>query len=187
MRSTYGNNFRSKFLYSEWNIVAGFFTDSNPRNPLFRLLVPSDFIHEVLCRSNVLSMKCRVNGNLSTNNIVTTQVEQARSFTTVYGEIRRFTCDRITIVYLHVVYGDIRRKNRSFTVLVHGGRIQSLFSSVYDRIAPYTVTMIYDRNTITCITAKYSRIRSYRERLRPYTELVTVDLGSKYFQNVFFD
>ncbi len=32
-----------------------------------------------------------------------------RTSTVVYGEIRRFTCDRITIVYLHVVYRDIRR------------------------------------------------------------------------------
>ncbi len=74
-------------------------------------------------------------------------------------------------------YGDIRRKKRSFTVLVHGGRIQSPFSSVYDRIAPYTVTEIYDRNTITCITAKYGRIVNVYGRLRPYMELVTVDLG----------
>jgi len=59
----------------------------------------------------------------------------------------------------------------------------------YDlRISPYTITAIYDRNTITCITAKYGRIRSVYgmytvvydtvyDRLRPYTESVTVDLG----------
>ncbi len=35
------------------------------------------------------------------------------------------------------------------------GRIRSPFCSVYDRIAPYTDTDIYDHNTITCNTAKY--------------------------------
>jgi hypothetical protein len=74
-------------------------------------------------------------------------------------------------------YGGIRRKKTLFTVLVHEGRIQSPFSSVYDRIAAYTVTEIYDRNTITCITAKYGRIVNVYGRLRSYTELVTVDLG----------
>jgi len=34
---------------------------------------------------------------------------------------------------------------------------------VNDRITPYTVTEIYDRNTITCNTAKYGRIRSFME------------------------
>ncbi len=92
-----------------------------------------------------------------------------------YGRKRPYTekYDGLhVIVYLRVLYGDIRRytkKKRSFTVLVHGGRIQSPFSSVYDCIAPYTVTEIYDRNTITCITAKYGRIRSYHERLRSFT------------------
>jgi hypothetical protein len=49
--------------------------------------------------------------------------------------------------------------------------------SVYDRIVPYTVTEIYDRNTITCVTVKYGRIVNVYGRLRQYTELVTVDLG----------
>jgi hypothetical protein len=39
----------------------------------------------------------------------------------------------ISVSYTEI-YGDIRRKKRSFTVLVHGDRIQSPFSSVYDRI-----------------------------------------------------
>jgi hypothetical protein len=59
-------------------------------------------------------------------------------------------------------YGDIRRRKRSFTVLVHGDRIQSPFSSVYDRIAPYTVTEIYDRR-------------------QPYTECVNLDLDKLNF------
>jgi hypothetical protein len=61
--------------------------------------------------------------------------------------------------------------------------------SVYDlRISPYTVTVKYDRNTVTCNTEKYGRIRSVYgmytvvygtvyDRLRPYTESVTIDLG----------
>ncbi len=48
--------------------------------------------------------------------------------------------------------------------------MQSPFSSVYDRIAPYTVTDMYDRNKVTCITAKYGR-------KRPNTECVNFDLG----------
>ncbi len=41
---------------------------------------------------------------------------------------------------------------------------------VYDlRFAPYTVTEIYDRNTITCNTAKYGRKRPYFPRIRSYT------------------
>ncbi len=79
------------------------------------------------------------------------QVEQARSY--------------ISVSYTET-YSDMRRKKRSFTVLIHGGRLQSPFSSVYDRIAPYAVTEIYDRNTITCITAKYGRIVNVYDRIR---------------------
>jgi len=39
MRPTYGNNFRSKFLYLEWNIAVGFFGYKIQKNPLFP---PSD-------------------------------------------------------------------------------------------------------------------------------------------------
>ncbi len=88
-----------------------------------------------------------------------------RSYTEKYDGLH------VTVLrsYISVSYtetcGDIRRRKRSFTVSLHGGPIQSPFYSVYDRIAPYTVTDIYDRNTITCVTAKYGRIQSYRERL----------------------
>jgi len=51
-------------------------------------------------------------------------------------------------------YGDIRRKKQSFTVWVHGGRIQSPFSSVYNR-------------TVNFYGCK-----------RPYTECVNLDLGN---------
>jgi hypothetical protein len=58
------------------------------------------------------------------------------------------------------------------------------------RISSYTVTDIYDRNTITCFMAKYGRILSVYgmytvvcdtvyDRLRPYTESETVDLGKE--------
>ncbi len=95
-----------------------------------------------------------------------------RTSTIVNNRIRRNTTVYMIVLrsYISVsyteTYGDIRREKRSFAVLVHGARIQSPFSSIYDRIAPYTVTEIYDRNTITCITAKYGPIWSYRERLR---------------------
>jgi hypothetical protein len=56
------------------------------------------------------------------------------------------------------------------------------------RISPYTATEISDRNTGSCNTAKYGRIRSVNSmytvvygivngRKRPYTESVTIDLG----------
>ncbi len=75
------------------------------------------------------------------------------------------------------------------------GKIRSLTVSVFRRISPYTVTDIYDRNTITCFMAKYGRIRSVYgmytvvcdtvyDCLRPYTESVTVDLGTRYVGSV---
>jgi hypothetical protein len=63
--------------------------------------------------------------------------------------------------------------------------------SVYDlRISSYTVTDIYDRNTITCFMAKYGRMRSVfgmymvvygtvYDRKRPFTESIMVDLGTE--------
>ncbi len=103
----------------------------------------------------------------------------------MYGEIRRLTWDRITIEYLRVVHGDLRqyteKKKRSFTVLVHGGRIKFPFYPVYDRIPHPQVTEIYDRNTITCITAKYVRIMNVYGRLGPYTQLLRVNLGEAVF------
>ncbi len=87
-----------------------------------------------------------------------TIIFQRRSFTTVYG--------KNTVVY---------ERKRSVCGL---------------RISPYTATEIYDRNTGSCNTAKYDRIRSVYgvytvvydtvyDRLRPYTESVTVDLGGQ--------
>jgi len=70
---------------------------------------------------------------------------------------------------------DLSRRNKKNNLpLGYSGRTSTV---VNDRIAPYTVTEIYVRNTITCITAKHSRIVNVYGRLRPYTELVTVDLG----------
>ena len=80
-----------------------------------------------------------------------------------------------TLVYdrIQEKYDRLRSWNAPYTV------------SVFLRISPYTVTDIYDRNTITGFTAKYGRIRSVYgmytvvyDRLRPYTESVTVDLGT---------
>ncbi len=74
-------------------------------------------------------------------------------------------------------------QRRSFTTVYERKR------SVYGlRISPYTATEIYDRNTGSCNTAKYGRIRSVysmytvvygvvNDRKRPFTESVTIDLG----------
>jgi hypothetical protein len=108
--------------------------------------------------------------------------------TVVNDHIRRFTCDRITIVYFCVVYGEIWWFTGKKTI-VYYRRIRSLFFSVYDRITPYTVTEIYDRITITCNTAKCGRVRRNTERtgsftsvhgrLRAYMESIFVDLDRK--------
>jgi hypothetical protein len=104
------------------------------------------------------------------------QVKQARSKTTVYEEIRRFTCDSIRVVYLRVVYEEIRRYTEK-----NYGRLRSPYTmsiydlgftpyfSVCDRIPPYTITEIYDRNTVTCNPVKYGRLRQYFSRTRSYT------------------
>jgi hypothetical protein len=81
------------------------------------------------------------------------------------------------------------------------GKIRSFTSvnapytiSVFRRISAYTITVTYDRNTVTCNTAKYDRIRSVYgmytvvygtvyDRLRQYQESVTIDLGIKFPQN----
>ncbi len=47
------------------------------------------------------------------------------------------------------------RKIRSFTSVNIPYTI-----TVFRRISPYTITVKYDRNTVTCNTAKYARIRS---------------------------
>ncbi len=88
---------------------------------------------------------------------------------------------------------------RGFSVYAHlrpyTGKIR-WFTSVYRknaiaycfRISSYTVTDIYDRNKITCFMAKYGRTQSVYgiytlvydcvyDRLRPYNESVTVNLG----------
>jgi hypothetical protein len=81
-------------------------------------------------------------------------------------------------------------KTRSFTT-VYGNNtvVYQRKCPVYGlRISPYTITDIDDRNTVTCNTEKYGRIRSVYTmytvvydavygRLRPYTEFVTLDLG----------
>jgi hypothetical protein len=64
-------------------------------------------------------------------------------------------------------------KTRSFTT-VYGNNtvVYQRKCSVYGlRISPYTITDIYDRNTVTCNTEKYGRIR---RRLRPFTTVYGV-------------
>ncbi len=45
------------------------------------------------------------------------------------------------------------------------------FCSVHDRIAPYTGTEIYDRNTGPCNTTKYGHIRRNTDRVRSFTSV----------------
>ena len=81
---------------------------------------------------------------------------RTRSNMAIYGE--KYGCLRF--LYTQSVYDD------RFTP----------YFSVNDRIAAYTVAMIYDRNTEPYITVKYDRKRSYRCRLQLYTKSVIVDL-----------
>ncbi len=116
-----------------------------------------------------------------------TQVEQAWSFTTVYGEIRRFTCDRITIVYLHVVYGEIRRYTDKKTVVYCLRKRRPYTISVLSRFSPYTIvslrvrlrrhTIVIRSHVLRQNTVVYDRIFSVYGRIPPFTESVTFDLG----------
>src|SRR5277367_5624012 len=87
--------------------------------------------------------------------------------------------DRISLCRIRrntVIYGQKNdRLLPSYTEAVYGLRVP-LFFSVYDRIIPYTVTEIYDRNTRPCNTAKYGKIRNVHGRLRAYTDSAFVDL-----------
>ncbi len=70
-----------------------------------------------------------------------------------------------------MIYGGKNDRLRSqYTEAIYGLRFPP-FSSVYDRIAPYTGTEIYDRNTEPCNTTKYGRIRRNRDRVRPFTSV----------------
>ena len=82
------------------------------------------------------------------------QVHQKRSCN---AEFRRITCAHITIVDFRVVY---REKNDRIPSLYTESAWSVRFSSFYDCFSPYTVTKMYDRNTVTGNTTKGSRIRS---------------------------
>ncbi len=124
-------------------------------------------------------------------NLLTAQVEQAWSFTTVYGEIRRFTCDRITIVYLHVVYGEIRRYTDKKTVVYCLRKRRPYTISVLSRFSPYTIvslrirlrrhTIVIRSHVLRQNTVVYDRIFSVYGRIPPFTTVVTFDLGIRFF------
>src|SRR5271154_754196 len=82
-----------------------------------------------------------------------------------------------------VIYGQKNdRLLPSYTEVVYDLRFPPFFF-VYDRIVPYTVTEIYDRNTRPCNTVKYGRIRKNMERTRSFTgvkDSVFGDLGLHY-------
>ncbi len=70
-----------------------------------------------------------------------------------------------------MIYGEKNdRLLTQYTEIVYGFRFAPFFS-VYDHIAPYTGTDIHDRNTVTCNTAKYGRIRWKTTVLRSFTSV----------------
>ena len=67
-----------------------------------------------------------------------------------------------------VIYGQKNdRLLPSYTEVVYDLRFAPFFS-IYDRIVPYTVTEVYDRNTRPCNTAKYGRIWKNTEGKRSF-------------------
>jgi hypothetical protein len=103
------------------------------------------------------------------------------------GSITAKSHDLCAVIFLYTVANE-RIQEKYDDLRPYMGKIRSLTVSVFRRISSYTVTDIYDRNTITCFMAKYGRIRSVYgmytvvcdtvyDRLRPYTDSITVDLG----------
>jgi hypothetical protein len=68
--------------------------------------------------------------------------------------------DMCTVVFLYTLIYD-RMQQKYGYLRPYMGKIRSLTVSIFRRISSYTVTDIYDRNTITCFMAKYGRIRSF--------------------------
>ncbi len=72
-----------------------------------------------------------------------------------------------------LIYGLIQKKYDDLRPYM--GKIRSLTVSVFHRISSYTVADIYDRNTITCLMAKYGGVRSvYGMYIRSYTRPYTI-------------
>jgi hypothetical protein len=107
-------------------------------------------------------------------------------YTTVFC---RITWARITIVHLRVVYGNIRRKKRSFTAFVHEGRTRLPFCSVFClypiillRTRPRKYTIVIRAHVIRQNTVVYREIRNVYGRLRtPFSSTwVTSVSNSRY-------
>ena len=99
-----------------------------------------------------------------------------RPYTKKYGDLHVIVLRSYISVSYTDKYGGIQTKMRSFTVLINGDYIQNL------RFSPYTE--IYDRNTITGITAKHGRKRLYFPvygYIRPFTAFATFNLGKYNF------
>ena len=99
--------------------------------------------------------------------------------TVVNDRIRRHTTIYMIQYYDRISPCRIRRNTLTYgeknarllssnTEAVYGLRFAPFFP-VYDRITPYTVTEIYDRNTVSCNTAKYDRLRRNTTRTRAFT------------------
>ncbi len=57
-----------------------------------------------------------------------------------------------------------------YTEAIYGLRFAPFFS-LYDHIAPYTCTEIYDRNTGSCNRTKYGGMRRNTDRVLPFTSV----------------
>ena len=117
------------------------------------------------------------------------QVEQPRSYTTVYGKIRRNTWASITIVFFRVVYDDIRQHTEKNTT-VYGPRIQSSYTIFVSlRTSPYMIVssrIRLRRHTIVILahvlrhsTIVYGACLHVYGRKRAYMDCVSFDLGSR--------
>jgi hypothetical protein len=91
--------------------------------------------------------------------------------------------DLCTVIFLYTLIYD-RIQDKYDHLRPYMGKIRLFTVSIFSRISSYTVTDIYDH----MFMAKYDRIRSVYgmytvaydtvyDRLRPYAESVTVDLG----------
>jgi hypothetical protein len=70
--------------------------------------------------------------------------------------------------------GGMRRQKNdgSCTVIFQNTVVNAPYTiSVFRRFSPYTIKDIYDRNTVTCNTAKYGRIR---HRIRSFAAVYRV-------------
>ena len=94
------------------------------------------------------------------------------------------TCDRITIVYLRVVYGQIRRYTDENAIVygrskrrLHTISVFSPYTDQYDRIRIRRYTIVIRSQVLRQNMVVNDRIFPVYGCIRPFTEFVTFDLG----------